>query len=492
MKLNIKLSTFLIAVSLIVYLILYAFLQSERMNVALISKILIFNLLIIVIFFLQYEPYSNLRKQYIRISTIFLLGYCVVFFQFNLDYVLGNVGESFTRFWVNYNIVPKALIISSIGLVCFLLGYSIKKQFPTRKKIEITPSKLSLNGYNVLTALFLLIYLITINPLYIAGGYGVMEMGEPARFCAVLFELSFTAGIIQHILNLSSDNRKEISPFQFVKSLGLLRLSFLIVYTFTVLASGDRGPVIYLATGIVASYIVLTKWKISMYKFIGVFFLASVIVSSLTVLRNNINSNVPISVRLFEAFIGNNKSGGYVSLENINSISGSTLELSTSVRTLHIAVNEVPQNRPFFYGKFQMLKIVTIIPLGQQAIKYFFHLKDTELTSEKYISELVGAKKGSEGTSCIADLYLDFGLVGVILVMFLFGYYVRFIEVEALGKNHFGKVISIIAFVIICQYAIYIPRATILFNLRNIVWVWSIIKIVNILTPKGKQRITIE
>lgn len=487
MRLNVKVSTLLLGVSLVFYVILYSLMQSERLNPIFSTKILLFNLLILLIFFLQEEPYFNLKKQYVRITTIFILGYIVVFFQLHLDYILGNIQESFTRLWVNFYIVPKSLIISSIGLVAFLFGYSVKKQIGNKISSQSTKVKLPLGGYNFISTAFLIIFLLTIDPLYVAGGYGIFEMGETARFCSILFELSFTAGLVQHIINLNIENKNSITPLKFIKSIGYFRIALLIIYGIVVLASGDRGPVIYLCVGIAASYIVLSKFKISILRFVGVFFIASLTVSSLVVIRNNENTNTPILEQLFDALLGKEHDGGYVALKDVNSVSNSTMELSTSIRTLHNSVNEVPEKTPFFYGQFQLLQIVTIVPLAQQVVKSTLDIKDTELTSAKYVTELVGAKNGSEGTSCIADLYLDFGVLGVILGMFGFGYYTRFIEVEALGKNFSVKTISIISFIIICQYAIYIPRATILFNLRNIVWIWAIMNIIQVFTPIKKR-----
>lgn len=468
---------------LFILFILYAISLSSRQNVIFSAVVLIINLVALILFSIHREPVLNLKNQYIRIVPIFLFAYCIVFFQLHLDYVLGNFDESYTRFWVDPSIVPKALVISSIGLVSFLYGYTLRKEKNKKNMIENDYAynyKCSILGFNMISFFFMCLMIITINPLYLLGGYGVYEMGVIARYSSILFELSITASLVQHIINLRLDNKINISIVNYIFSLGFVRIFLLLIYCSVVVISGDRGPIIFLIVAIAASYIILTKWKISILKFISVLFVTSVLISALVIIRES-DKNTSLFSQVYGAVIEGHKP--YKSLENSKSISNSTLELSTSIRTLHNAVKFVPSERPFFYGKLQFLQLVTVIPLSQPVFQDLFGLKEYESSSEKYVTYLIGGDGGTEGSSCVADLYLDFGMVGVLFGLFMFGYITRYLEVKAFQDNLPSR-LSLVAFVLICQYSIYIPRATIMFNFRNIIWVLLIIKFVNLFSKK--------
>lgn len=479
---NIKISKILLGFFLILLFGVYILSIHTNQNILFSSVVLGIDFLAFGLYFIQREPIHNIRKQYIRIVPLFLLGYFIVFFQLHLDYILGNINESYTRYWVDSLIVPESLTLSSIGFVAFLFGYTLKKE----KKQKVVLSKIQKHtyptiGYNFLSFLFLAICLATINPLYLYGGYGNYEMGSISRYFSILFELSVTASLIQHISNLNLEGHNKIQLIAYIKSLGLFQLSLLLIYFFVIIISGDRGPIIYLSIGVMASYIILTKWKLSKLKFVVLGLIASIFIAGLSVIRNSEDNSEPIINRVYEAIVVGHKPS--VSMEGINSVSNSTLELSTSIRTLHNAVHNVPNEHPYFLGQFQFLQVVTIIPFGLNVAQVIFEFKNYELTSAKYVSFLVGDDNGAEGTSCVADLYLDFGVLGVFFGLCFFGYYVRLIEIKSLNED-FPSLWVLISFIVISQYAIYIPRATILFNLRNIIWIILIIKFVQFFSNK--------
>ena len=461
---------------------LYLFLENLNQNESFSFFIISLNLLGLVLFSLRLEPQKSINNQYVRIIIIFIVGYVIVFFQLHVDYFLGNFSEDNTRFWVNSKIVPKSLIISSIGFYSIILGYVYQiNKFKTTTKNHYKYSS-PIIGYSILSLFFLLLMIYTINPLYLLGGYGNFEMGNTARYSSILFELSYIAGIIQALINKSNLTGKKRSFYFFFKSIGFLHLSLFIIYSLIILISGDRGPIIYLIVGLSSAYIISTKWKISKIKIFVLFFCASTLISSMVVLRNSTNDNTPIFYKLYSALV-DGEAKAFSSMEDSNSISNSTFELALSIRTLHNSVNSVPSEHSYFYGQFQFLQIVTVIPLGQILIKNYFEINDSELTSAKYVTDIVGGIGGSEGTNCITDLYLDFGVIGVFLGMFFFGRIIRNLE-ENTFREKLPKLIILISYVVICQYAIYIPRSTLMFNFRNIVWIFLIIKFIQLISPK--------
>lgn len=425
---------------------------------------------------LRKEYCNEIKQQYVRVMPVFLFAYCIVYFQLHIDYILGNFDETNTRFWVNTKIVPKSLAISAIGFVSFIIGYSYQLSNVTTK--AIIHKKHSTFPLKIFSLVFLFGMFITINPLYVLGGYGLFDMGDFARYFSILFELSITALIVQNVINLSTSNKQDYTFIRYVLSFGLLPLLLITLYLLVVIISGDRGPLIYLSMAFISSFIVLAKHKLSKLKIISSIIVVSFIISGLVSIRSN-RTNTSFFNKVYTGITEGVKP--YKALRGIDSFSNSTLELATSVRCLHNTVHNVPSNDGYFLGRFQLFQLMTVIPLGQLVLTDLYNLKRFETTSERYITYLAGGTDGSEGTACVADLYLDFGLLGVTIGLLLFGFFIRFIEIRSLSKNT-PSLIVLSCYIVFCQYAIYIPRSSILLNVRNIIWVIIIIKLSQLIT----------
>jgi len=77
------------------------------------------------------------------------------------------------------------------------------------------------------------------------------------------------------------------------------------------------------------------------------------------------------------------------------------------------------------------------------------------------------------GTSCVADTYLDFGLIGVIIVFFLFGYLTRILEVRAFTRGIESLGILILIFLLF-SFSIYIARSSILYSFNKFTLIYVI------------------
>ena len=88
------------------------------------------------------------------------------------------------------------------------------------------------------------------------------------------------------------------------------------------------------------------------------------------------------------------------------------------------------------------------------------------------------------GTTVIADFYLDGGLFAVIICMFLFGYSTKFFELILLSNRNITLFVYCFAFCF-SMYYIYIPRSALLSNLKGSLWVAIIIFVLQ--KVKGKK-----
>src|SRR6478736_887729 len=96
--------------STIIILSTFYFLAPADMNKAIMLLLLIIALVAIILFFLKKENNQTLKGQFLKHTTIILIGYCIVHFQYYLDFVLGNILSDNLYIWVNQAIVLKAFI----------------------------------------------------------------------------------------------------------------------------------------------------------------------------------------------------------------------------------------------------------------------------------------------------------------------------------------------------------------------------------------------
>src|SRR5690606_1767587 len=90
---------------LLIFLIGFYYLGPNTMDEAVISGLLIIAAIAVIIFAFKKEYVLNLRGQYLKHSTLALIGILIVFFQFPLDFTLGNIKSSNLFIWVNKSIV---------------------------------------------------------------------------------------------------------------------------------------------------------------------------------------------------------------------------------------------------------------------------------------------------------------------------------------------------------------------------------------------------
>ncbi|OAD45669.1 hypothetical protein LPB303_05090 [Polaribacter atrinae] len=437
--------------------------------------------IILGIFILRKEKVDSLKKQYLKHSNLFVLGFVIVHFQFYMDYLLSNTTKNNTYVWYDINVINKAFILSLVGLIAFFLGYFIfffKKHKIPKNKIYKKSSTLLLT---YLALIFLVVFYATVNPLYLAGFYASAVLDPITIYAEFGFQICLFAVLIQNTRNILgySGNilEKKYSFLNFVKAQGLLFNSTVIIYLIGVLASGDRGPIMSVFLCYVSNYIFLTKKK---YSFKSITFLLITGAFIITVLGQVrlMDKELSFSERFFIAL-----SGDYVNLnrESENSISSSTKELATSVKTVHIALATVPDKHDFFYGQFQSQLVLGAIPFGTNLKNLIFDDNSYKyINSGKFITWTVFGEFYTYelGSSCIADLYLDLGILGVVMGMFVFGVFLRKCERSMLERNHVSLFFHVFIIVYLC-FSIYLSRSMLLFNLKLCVYIYIVLSLFN-------------
>ena len=124
-------------------------------------------------------------------------------------------------------------------------------------------------------------------------------------------------------------------------------------------------------------------------------------------------------------------SEGLLILQDSKSVFPPTKELSTSVNTLHIAMTHYPEMEPYNLGSSFITSFLKIVP-GLTGLVQFV-LGEKIVGSDVIISDMYFGSRyhgWGLGSSIIADVYISFGTIGVIIVFFLFGRFIRWIEIK--------------------------------------------------------------
>ncbi|MDI9308956.1 MAG: O-antigen polymerase [Limnohabitans sp.] len=419
--------------------------------------------------FLNYRK-DLLGKYYLKHSNLAILGVYVVHFQLYTDYVFDNIDRNDSFIWVYESVIVKGAFFSTIGLICFFIGYKLFGNSVKSREIKIVKNEATTKIMLFLAVISLLLYFATVNPLYLAGFYGVEEKGNIATYASLFFEMLIFGIVIQNTRNMVTSQNIPVSVLDYIKKQGYILVALLVVYFISVLFSGDRGPIITLGLCYVGSYYYVTKRTISLkVVLVSIFALATVI--TLLGEARNFEKKLSLSEKISKAF-DEEKEGK----EKVSFLP-QTQELANSVRALNITLGYVPERHDYLYGHYQIQEILGCIPFVSIVTPLFFgdqHIK--YITSANFVTWI---NQGDypymgDGTTCMADFYFDFGLVGIIVGMFLFGYFMRYCDLKFYTSGKIQLFSHILIVVYLCQ-ALYISRSSFISELKFVVWVYMLL-----------------
>jgi len=411
-----------------------------------------------------------LKSQYFKISSIFLVGFILVHFQIYLDFVLGNYDKMGVDFFIDKKVVQKSSIISSIALFSFYVGYIIKlnKETPLIKVSIKLYDVYSTKGLVFLAYLLFGLFLFNANWGYFQGKYGQEQIGGFADYFQEYLIYAVYGIILLQCRNMAILGKMPRSFLEYVNAIGYPLLLLLLIYFPLVILSGDRGPFLQIGIVYLGGYIYVTKKKVKIQYILIFLTLAISLVYVMGLARALTDKNSYLDKL-------KNVSQLQMSLSTYNSISPSTMELASVVRTMHAAVSYTEKSG-FTYGLFQGFQIIGIVPGLGSVFKVSTGMEGAELRSAEFLTrQILGADMDHGlGTTCVADIYLDFGVFGITIVFLLFGYFLRYLEENSFSQKIPSLFVWIMIFVFLSQ-AVYIGRSTIITLFRDSLFTYLLI-----------------
>lgn len=394
----------------------------------------------------------SLKKDTLRLSVIFIIGHVIVYFQKDVDFLLGYTDMSNQIMWYDEKVVCKCMAISNIALQCFMMGYFFKQKKQSvalERFYKYSFSNIKLLNYATFTLLFL--FLVFVEKKWFLGGYGKYDMGVVADYCYRFAQGFLTASFALKSIQYRQEKSSKGIKSYFICMRSQLFLSLLFIGLISI--SGARHLAILMLFINIIAFTFATRYQFKIRQIlIGV-----VILGTLLTLRG-------ITRR-------SDYSGNLASVELNESVNPFTEELSNSIMALHAAVSFVPDVYPYNYGLTLLPKPFLIIPGAASLVQSLLGLNSVTANSSGLITTWVLGDNPSFGMgSCsVADIYICFGVLGVVFVFFIWGIFIRYIENGLYVTNKLSPYFVIVAFVVYSQ-VLYVSRESLLTTLQGIAY----------------------
>jgi len=454
-----------VLVSLIVILSLLYYLegiQPPKKSIILISLFVVAFCLFIIA---RFQQSSQLKGQWAKPSNVFLLAFIIIYYQYPVDYLIGykKAYEFYSSLAIN-----SCVLISDVGLLSLTLGL-INSKYNLKTFYKRTPVYRYPLPLVVIQILVFVLYIKEtglsniLNGSTFESGY-VREQGISDYFEYVLQMVN--VAIVVYCL---SYHNSTTSFKDFLKTIPITSLCVIILYIILKIPSGDRGPFI------ITAFLLFYAFLYSCRKQIRVFLLLLVVLAggyalSVIGIARNYDLSSSFSERLREASISYKESGRF---EDSMSILNPTQELAFSFVSYQCMVSGIEiKGDNHTYGRYQAIELINAIPLGPRFVRNQLHLSGAEAASSSYATyEFFGHFPSfGLGSNIVGDFFMDFGILGVLVALFLVGLFYGKVDNELLLSSSSNVYVLAFAFVYATR-AIIIPRATFLGELRGVVLV---------------------
>lgn len=416
-----------------------------------------YNLFIISLTLLNNFLFLNVNKSilnnWINFNTFFTIGFFIVHFQVIFLDSLGIPPTDLPFVWINDSVVNYSTWLSCIAItfyVLFSLLFFLNRL--NYKKISIPTTIIKTNKLDITIIILFIIFLISVGASFLSGNYdGGGNWGAGASYTLIMLRSCLIIRIVYFFYNYLVIKRE----LNFVKYLLNNKVFIVIVFLFLIvfLNAGDRGPIIEIGLIIIFLFSLFVK-RISLGLLIFVIIGGSFLMTILREGRAIKDSNESIVSR---------------GLDNIDQTSffGFTEELAQSVRILFRATSIFPYNQDYLYGQTMIIDISSFVPFLSRYIIDNLSIPP-EYTSSTRFFTIQGQGYSytyGEGSEIIADIYINFGFLGVVLFFSIFGLFISKVSIITHKSYQF---LPLIILVVYCSCSIYLNRSVFFYPLQLI------------------------
>lgn len=370
----------------------------------------------------KFTNYLDFEPIFVIIGTIMAFVFPLFVFNSETAYLF-SFNKEYSLAFIN-----KGTIISAIALVSFFLGNMIgPTEIKTHKVLWV-----DINNRLIIVCalLFYLLFLV-------AGGFEKYKSiyqngGEVGSFTNYIEPILI--GLI-HVLAFNEIWNKAMNRDY---KINIICIAFILMVTFQFLFVGARTIASFIILPIISFY-TFKFYSVSFVKMILFITVSIFVMHFLQIYRSGYDTSLVLDwyYKLTDMLIPNTNT--YLSLEIVD-------------------------KQGISFGVTSFSSILLIIPFAQSYIQEMFGLSRSTLNSADVFTVYLDTSAGM-GTNFIAELYLAFGVVGVYMFPFIFGYILHYLK----GNIFTSYYKSIILFVI-CGFSVYLVRSGLFYMIRFIVY----------------------
>lgn len=370
------------------------------------------------------------KTNYLDFDIIFILIYAFTcysstfFIENEVLYKALFFGYMFDTSYVN-----TGNLLSTIGILSYYCGGCSRVSVPANKS-TILPQIIKTKFLSVLLLCFTVIFIKIGGMAYSQSAY----LDSAGSFSPLIPYILLLITFISTVIIASEFYNKKKNPNYAISKLSLLSI---VVVISILLAGGSRSSASYIALPLIGIYTLL--FKPLKFKHVLFFFIFSVFAMWI---------------------IGQLRSGN-----SINFVSNPILflvDLTVPSRN-NYAVFEYVEKCGFTYGA-SFVGVFTLIPF----LSNYLGLTNGsgELLTHHFFDSNPNYKLIGLGTTIIADIYIAFGCIGVIVLMYLLGRIVQKVYAGACNSNYY----FIVVYAALFSVSVFTVRGYITTGLRPVIW----------------------
>lgn len=415
-------------------------------------------LVAVVAYFMHKKRQLGVVNNWLNPSYLLLLVIVIVSLQTIINISVGIAPFSTYMPSTYRPYLIQATYVGFISIIAYLCGNSVRIAHfriisKRRREYVLTP-------WLILLLIFFVLFLINIElaefingSVYIGSGAFNRDVSNSGYYEQLLDVTLVIVTSIVTYRNLGKQEKMTIRSF--LSSFPIVFWVVLILYVLLRMLSGDRGPVLYSICLVFYSYLMCLKHKfrlITVMAFIGS---AALFTTLLGVARSS-DLNLSFMERIESASLN--------SENNEPSVLYATQELANSVNTEFIILKASHEEGfSFTYGKYTIFALIGSIPGSSYLLSNIFGVNMRDTLSSEFITKYhLGSQYGfGLGTSPMAEFYLEFGLIGIIIGFYFLGWLFNHLDYSVFQANEKKPIWLIIISLKLSSLAIYIPRSTV-------------------------------
>jgi len=390
-----------------------------------------------------------MKFEFFFLFAFFFTNFVYAVFYFPINPYFSLFAESFNEDYIN-----KGAALSSLAASCFCLG--IYDKHPERE-LKKKNARSNLAIPTIFADILLLIFIPYLLALYGTGQY-VTDFTKSNINTFVLYLVYYV------IFAMMTKRKMTVSNLMTHPSEGAFILLTGAMVTLLLLI-GSRSNPLHIAL------LFLFLYNFYQYKLKNRYVILAMVVG----------------VALM-GVVGVVRGGQEFSAGEMGSVLDIGNDLTINNRSLYVLMEYADQHS-YTFGRTMLLQIAAVIPWGQSMLLSITGMKMQAFDSSSFVTWLYYGDQPFEigfGTNLIGDIYLSFGLIGVVVLMYLYGKLLKTLYNNALEGNTKATLVYGLMF----MEVIFLTRAGLLTSLRPIAWTFIYYYLFNGIRKKETRKLS--